>query len=224
MDRREHHRAQLSLPVRLRWTTPFGQKMEVRETLDVSRGGLLVPCEETHDPGVPLWVTFPYDHSQGDSQPEILAKVVRAMESHNGGHRARAENNSLHVAEKRTGNARGTAVGLHFEIATHPETNGHTDSLQQERRRSLRRGLALPIRVGPEHIPWFEEAMTIDVSAEGLRFLSSREYLPGENLLISFEPSAVAPWSGTTDFRSRVVRVQPAAQTPALAVSVRRVL
>ena len=115
-------------------------------------------------------------------------------------------------------------MGLHFEIATHPGTNGNRDALQQERRTSLRRGLALPIRVRPEHIPWFEEAMTIDVSAEGLRFLSSREYLPGENLSMSFEPSAVAPWSGATEFRSRVVRVQPASQTPALAVSICRVL
>src|SRR2546423_9344559 len=84
MERREHHRAQLRLPVRLRWSTPFGQRIEVCETLDVSRGGLRVPCGEAHAAGVPLWVTFPYDVSLGDGQPEMLARVVRA----NGGNGA----------------------------------------------------------------------------------------------------------------------------------------
>ncbi len=59
MDRREHHRVQLRLPARLRWTTPFGQKTEVCTTVDVSRGGMLVPCREPHAEGMPLWVTFP---------------------------------------------------------------------------------------------------------------------------------------------------------------------
>src|ERR1700688_3551754 len=59
MDRRKHHRVQLRLPARLRWTTPFGQKTEVCETVNVSRGGLLVPCQEVHAEGMPLWVTFP---------------------------------------------------------------------------------------------------------------------------------------------------------------------
>ena len=76
MDRREHRRAQLRLPVRIRWNTPFGQKTEVCKTLDISRSGLLVPCQDTHAPGVPLWVTFPYDSSMGDSQPEMMAKVT----------------------------------------------------------------------------------------------------------------------------------------------------
>src|SRR5256885_17249724 len=85
MERREHHRAQLRLPVRLRWSTPFGQKTEVCQTLDVSRGGLRVPCAEAHAPGVPLWVTFPYDVSLDDGQPEMLAKVVRASGGNGGG-------------------------------------------------------------------------------------------------------------------------------------------
>src|SRR6267143_1017719 len=84
MDRREHHRAQLRLPVRIRWNTPFGQKTEVCKTLDISRGGLLAPCQETHAPGVPLWVTFPYDSSMGDGQPEMAAKVVRVTPVING--------------------------------------------------------------------------------------------------------------------------------------------
>jgi len=45
----------------LRWTTPLGQKIELAETSDVSRGGLLVPSPEFHAAGVEFWVTFPYN-------------------------------------------------------------------------------------------------------------------------------------------------------------------
>src|ERR1700742_2967578 len=79
MDRREHHRVQLRLPARLRWTTPFGQKTEVCTTVDVSRGGVLVPCREPHAEGMPLWVTFPYDNSLMVAQPEVLSRVVRTV-------------------------------------------------------------------------------------------------------------------------------------------------
>ena len=79
MDRREHHRVQLRLPARLRWTTPFGQKTEVCGTVNVSRGGLLVPCQEAHAGGMSLWVTFPYDATVAYGQPEVLAKVVRSV-------------------------------------------------------------------------------------------------------------------------------------------------
>src|SRR6267378_3651531 len=77
MDSREHRRVRMRLPVRLRWTTPFAQKIELAETIDVSRGGLLVSTKEPHTSGVPLWVTFPYDASLGDGQPEMLATIVR---------------------------------------------------------------------------------------------------------------------------------------------------
>src|SRR5882672_7140819 len=105
MDRREHHRAQLRLPVRIRWNTPFGQKTEVCKTLDISRGGLLVPCEEAHAPGVPLWVTFPFDSSLGTGQPEMLARVVSVRSARNGnGNKAATD-----LSEQ--------AVALHFACA-----------------------------------------------------------------------------------------------------------
>jgi hypothetical protein len=78
MDRRDHHRVQLRLPARLRWTTPFGQKTEVCTTVDVSRGGMLVPSREPHADGMPLWITFPFDASLIVGQPEVFARVVRA--------------------------------------------------------------------------------------------------------------------------------------------------
>jgi PilZ domain len=210
MDRREHHRAQLRLPVRIRWNTPFGQTTEVCKTLDISRGGLLVPCQETHAPGVPLWVTFPFDTSLGDGQPETLAKVVRAGSAGNG--------NGI----KSAGGSNERAVAVHFALPFRPESNGNGHAKERERRDSPRRLLAVPVRVRPGHIPWFEEAMTIDVSAHGLRFLSSREYQEGERLLVSFEPTASAPWPTASETAARVVRIERVPENAALAVTIVR--
>src|SRR6267378_3426007 len=80
MESRQHRRVSMHLPVRLRWTAPFGQKIELGETIDVSRGGLLVSTKEPHTPGVTVWVTFPYDASLFDGQPEILARVAPCCE------------------------------------------------------------------------------------------------------------------------------------------------
>ena len=210
MDRREHHRAQLRLPVRIRWNTPFGQKTEFCKTLDISRGGLLVPCQETHAPGVPLWVTFPFDDSLGSAQPEMLAKVVSVRPARNGN------------GSQATVDATERAVALHFTLPFRPEGNGNGHPKERERRNSPRRALAIPVRVRPPHIPWFEEAMTIDISAQGLRFLSSREYQEGDSLLIAFEPAASAPWPTASETHARVLRVERVPESAALAVTISR--
>jgi hypothetical protein len=80
----------------------------------------------------------------------------------------------------------------------------------------------VPVRVRPEHIPWFEEAMTIDVSANGLRFVSNREYQEGQRLLVSFEPTTSAPWSTASETGARVVRIEAVPESAALAVTVVR--
>jgi len=210
MDRREHHRAQLRLPVRIRWNTPFGQKTEVCKTLDISRGGLLVPCEEAHAPGVPLWVTFPFDSSLGTGQPEMLARVVSVRSARNGnGNKAATD-----LSEQ--------AVALHFASPFRPESNGNGHAKERERRHSPRRPLAIPVRVRPPHIPWFEEAMTIDISAQGLRFLSSREYQEGDPLLVSFEPAASAPWPTASETPARVLRLERIPESAAMAVTISR--
>ena len=161
--------------------------------------------------GVPLWVTFPYDTSLEDGQPEILAKVVRVRPPHNG-------NGSKSTHES----ASGQAVALHFTLLHGPERNGNGREKKSERRESPRRALALPIRVRPERIPWFEEAMTLDVSARGLRFLSSREYQEGDRLLVSFEPAASAPWPITSETSARVLRIETVPESAALAVTIVR--
>src|ERR1700687_729578 len=80
MDSRQHRRVSMRLPVRWRWAAHFGQRIELGETIDVSRSGLLVSTKESHTPGVTVWVTFPYDASLFDGQPEILSRVARCGE------------------------------------------------------------------------------------------------------------------------------------------------
>jgi len=230
MDRREHHRVQLRIPARLRWTTPFGQKTEVCDTLNVCRGGVLVPCEEAHAPGATLWITFPYDASVPYGQPEILARVVwfdgaeRNAHAGNGSEDAAAHPTSATSSHAtRNGNAaHGPAAALRFEIASHAHSNGNGHKREYERRASARSRLALPVRVRPENIPWFEETMTLDVSSEGLCFLSNREYEPGQHLIASFDPTTSLPWAGTRECRTRVVRVEPMPQSAVLVVAIRR--
>jgi hypothetical protein len=76
--------------------------------------------------------------------------------------------------------------------------------------------------VRPEHVPWFEEAMTMDASAHGLRFLSTREYQEGDRLLVSFEPTASAPWPTASETAARVLRIQARPDSAALAVTIVR--
>jgi PilZ domain len=211
MDRREHHRVHLNLPLRIRWNTPFAQKTEVCRTVDISRGGLLAPCREAHAPGAPLWVTFPFDTSPGDTQPEMLARVVRAVPAGNWKANSFAGEGST-----------GGAVAVHFVLPFRPENRGDVLARELERRDSPRRRLALPVRVRPSHIPWFEEAMTIDVSTRALRFLSCREYQAGQLLRISFEPTVAAPWPAASETAARVVRIEGMQESAALTVTIVR--
>lgn len=202
MPGREHHRVRLRLPVRLRWITPFGQRSEICESVNISRGGLLVSCKEPHSPGLALWTTFPYDALMPDGQPEVPAQVLRNEPGPNAPV-------TLHAA-------------MRFERARQAISNGNGNGIDLERRASPRRTLAMPVHVRPERMPWFEEAMTLDVSCEGLRFVSSREYARSDRLLVSFDPYASAPWRGSAEIPARIVRVERLPERSALAVTVER--
>jgi len=239
MDSRQHRRVSMHLPVRLRWTAPFGQKIELGETIDVSRSGLLVSTKESHAPGVTVWVTFPYDASLFDGQPEVLARVARCgempevvrainprekVQSEGAPEQGRSAKVDQLARSLGISDAPATfAVAFHFDQQPHPSSNGSANRREPERRGSMRRALAIPVRVHPERIPWFEEAMTIEISAKGMRFRSHREYQLEDHLKIAFEDAASSPWSGTGEFLSKVVRVAPVPGSVALDVSVRRV-
>ncbi len=206
--------------------------------MDVSRGGLLVCTKEPHTSGVPVWVTSPFDASLGDGQPEMLARIVRCGEMleviRATNAREKVQSESASAAERSAKldqiaralalcDAPATfAVAIQFEEHTNAQSNGHAVRSEPERRGSPRRDLAVPVRVRPAQIPWFEEAMTIDFSAKSLRFRSHREYAVGEQLKIRFDDSTRKPWPGNGEFSSKVVRVAPAPDTFALDVSVCR--
>src|SRR5579863_9850471 len=86
VDLRKHPRAQLQLPARIRWQGPLGMRVEITETIDISREGVLLRRSERCDAHARVWVVFPYDASLGGStQPETPARVVRIEHQNDGG-------------------------------------------------------------------------------------------------------------------------------------------
>jgi hypothetical protein len=238
MENREYGRVKMSLPVRMRWSAPLGQKIELGETIDVSRGGILVTAREFHTPGVSVWVTFPYDVSLADGQPEIPARVVRCDEvlevirANNARVKTQTESASKkELSAKLDQIARAIgfsdtpatyAVAFHFEEMPQASPDAAAKRHEPERRGSSRKSLAVAVRVHPARIPWAEEAMTIDISETGMRFRSHREYARGDHLKIMFEDPSSAPWQGPSEFSSTVVRVAPVPDSIALDISVCR--
>lgn len=192
----------MRLPARLRRTSPFGQKIELAETMDVSRGGLLLSSRELHAPGVQLWVTLPYDASLREGQPEVAARVVRCEQ--------------LSAAPVLF------SLAIQFEAQARSPHNGNSARREPERRGSPRRSLSMPIRVHQENVPWFEEAMSLDLSPRGMRFRGQREYAAGELLRIALEDASSAAWPGSGEFRAKVVRVAPVQDGAAVDVGVCR--
>ena len=152
---RRHPRAQLQLPVRVRWRGPIGMRLETTQTIDVSREGLFVLRAEPCELHTRVWVAFPFDSSVSmTGQPETPARVVRVEKAARGGCR----------------------VALHLElpprVAPRPPGN--------ERRSSPRIPFALPIFVRAAGAPWPEESMTQDISRGGARFLTARIFAEGD--------------------------------------------
>ena len=206
MQRRQHPRVRLRLPARLRWSAPLGQRTEQCESVNASRGGLLVASKEAHGAGFPLWVTFPFDPAASGLQPEVPARVVRSAEK---------------CSEK---GARRWAVALQFERAAEPAHSGKGKRGVREQRNGLGRSIALPIRVRPRHVPWHEEAMTLQISAEELQFLTHREYTFGERLLVAFVSPGDAPWSGHAEWDTVVTGIQTEAGSDSVKVTVSKKL
>jgi len=201
MQRRQHPRVKLRLPARIRWARALGQLTEQCSTLNASRGGLLLNCAGAHPVGRPLWVTFPFDPASSGAQPEAFAVVVRREPS------CEEELARFHLA------VRYQAV---------PRLAGNGSRATTEQKNGGGSHLALPIRVRPQHVPWHEEAMTLEVSPEKLKFLTNREYAFGERLRVSFVERSDAPWSGDDEWDTVVTGIEMAAGSDALLVTVRR--
>jgi hypothetical protein len=183
---RRHPRAQLQLPVRVRWRGPIGMRLETTQTIDVSREGLFVHRAEPCELQARVWVAFPFDSSVSmTGQPETPARVVRVEKAARGGYR----------------------VALHLEVpprvAPRPPTN--------ERRSSSRIPFALPIFVRAAGAPWPEESMTQDISRSGARFLTARIFAQGDQLLATL---SWGEWERAGEIPARVVRVMPHENPP----------
>ena len=181
VDLRKHPRAQLKLPARIRWHGPIGMRLEITQTTDVSRDGMLFHRNEACDRMARVWVAFPFDPAAGAAtQPETPARVVRV---------------------EADGEAGGYWIAVKFEnIARAPKLEG-----LHERRGSERIPFALPIFVRLAGTPWPEEFMTQDISQHGARFETSHIYAPGDQVMAKIP---WGEWSKTGEVAGRVVRVK----------------
>lgn len=190
VEQRKHPRAHLQLPARIRWQGPLGMRLEITQTIDVSREGVLLYRDE--DSLVlqsRVWVTFPFD-AEADlaAQSEIPARIVRVDAEPGGGYR----------------------VALRLQtVRRRPRALG-----EPERRRSARVPFCMPIFVRPEGTPWPEESMTSDFSRFGLRFETSHVYSVGETVLARLP---WGEWANAGELVGRVTRVEPVEPQPILA-------
>ncbi len=191
-EHRRRPRAQLNLPVRLRWFTPLRQLTEVTETLDVSRGGLRIYCQEPCRVGAVVWVTFPFDAALPLTQPETLGRVVRLTTTPTGGYYV-----ALELEEPPT----------YREVAS-ARTEAYL-APAGERRRRARILLALPIRVRLSDSPWPEETMTADISDDGMRFYTTRLYAVGGTVYVALPRGSFGGrWVSPAEVPARVVRAE----------------
>ena len=191
------------MPARLRWSAPLGQCIEPCETINASRGGLLLACGEAPGAGHPLWVTFPFDAEASGMQPEVLARVVRSEPS-------------MEDPETRW------RVGLQFERTARPAISGNGKDRGIEKKNGAGRNIALPIRVRPRSVPWHEEVMTMEVSPEKVKFVTHREYSFGQQLLVSFDSRSDAPWAGDQEWEGEVTGIEMDADSDSVTVTVRK--
>ncbi len=178
-EQRRSARVQLNLPVRLRWQSALRQTVEVSQSLDVSRTGLLFYRTQPLPVNSRLWVMHPYSPENAGGHPETPARVVRVKTTPGG----------------------GQLVAVEFEF---PRRSVAAVG-KFNRRKSDRTSLALPVTVRRENIPWPEESMTLDVSPSGVAFRSAQQYAIGEEVRVKV---AYGPWAAAGELRARVVRME----------------
>jgi PilZ domain len=154
-------------------------RLETTETLDVSREGLLVLRHDECEPSARVWVAFPFDASApAATQVEVPARIVRVEKDSLGGFKV--------------------ALSLEITPRALPMASG------DERRKSVRSPVSLPIFVRRTGTPWPEESMTQDISDGGARFETSQIFAPGDALhaMIPF-----GEWPKRGELTAKVVRV-----------------
>lgn len=186
-ERRKHPRAQVTMPVRLRWPGPLRHTTEITETRDVSRGGLLAHSVDGSHPDRALWLTFPFENSMSFPEPEILAHVLRVE------HRPCE-----------------SLIAIQFDSVA---LNNAKPAV--ERRLSPRVVIGVPVSVREPFCPWPEETMTLDLSTDGLAFVTPRIYTVGDTLKVAILPGVTpSGWSSPGEISARVIRVTPVTCLP----------
>jgi len=182
VEQRRHPRAHLALPARLRWQGPLGMRLELTETIDVARDGVLVHRgEDSLALMSRVWIVFPFDaDDSAPAQPETPAHIVRVEQKSAGGYR----------------------VALQLE---QPRRQSRVP-FQRERRATPRVQFSLPIFVRPAATPFPEESMTRDFSRSGVLFETSHIYTAGEDVLAKV---AWGEWAKAGEIAGRVFRVDP---------------
>jgi hypothetical protein len=189
LELRNHPRAQLNLPARVRWRGPLGMRFETTHTLDVSRTGIRVQRNESCELGSRAWVLFPFDSAAAAGvPPETPARVVR-VEAVSGG---------------------GYQVALQLELPSRVAAL----PADRERRASSRISFAVPIFVRAVGSPWPEESMTQDISRAGARFETSHIYSAGDAVLAIIP---WGEWARAGEIPAHIVRVENSATPPDLA-------
>lgn len=178
-DLRKYPRARLQLGARIRWRSPLGMRLESTQTVDMSRGGILLDRAERCEVDSHVWVVCPFESSTAAVQPETPARVARVEDLRGGYYR----------------------VALQLQ----PPDRGASRDAAVERRRSSRVPFAVPIFVRPMGAPWPEESMTHDISRSGARFTTVRIFAPGDSMLAKVP---WGEWANRGEIAGRVVRVE----------------
>jgi hypothetical protein len=161
-------------------------RLEVTQTVDVSREGLLIHRSQPCEAPAHVWVAFPFDSGAAfAAQPETPARIVRVEADPAGGYR----------------------VGVRLERPPRRPLR----PADRERRSSPRISFALPIFVRAAGTPWPEESMTQDISHTGVRFETSHIYAAGETVLARIP---WGEWLTAGEIPGRVVRVEAMEDAP----------
>jgi hypothetical protein len=170
---------QLALPARVRWHGPLGMRLEVTQTVDVSREGLLVRRKDQCSVGARVWVAYPFDRSASAADhTETPARVTRVEQVSPGEFRV-----ALQFIQPRRG------------LFIQPSV---------ERRGTSRVYSSVPIFVRAGASRWPEECMTQDISRNGVRFETCQIYGVGDRVLAKIP---WAEWGRAGEMEGRVVRV-----------------
>ena len=64
--------------------------------------------------------------------------------------------------------------------------------------------------------------MTLEVSRDKLKFVTNREYVFGQQLLVSFGSESESPWSGEGEWKAQVTGIEMEAGKESVCVTLRK--